>query len=208
VSRVVDFSLLQLFIPTFFIVSITPGMCMALAMSLGMAIGVRKTLWMMWGELLGVGLVAIAAVLGVSTVMLQWPAFFMIFKLVGASYLFYIGINMWRSKGKLALSTKTVVVKSRQQLFKQGLITALANPKGWAFMVSLLPPFINKNHALLPQLMLLVLIILLSEFSCMMLYAAGGKSIGKLLTRQHNVKRLNQLSGSLMILIALWLLLS
>jgi threonine/homoserine/homoserine lactone efflux protein len=204
----IDFGLLQLFIPTFFIVSLTPGMCMTLAMSLGIAIGVRQTLWMMWGELLGVAIVAISSVLGVSALMLQWPIFFLVFKFLGASYLLYIGINMWRSKGKLAVSTATVLVKSRQQLFKQGLITALANPKGWAFMLSLLPPFINQQYALMPQLTLLVLIILLSEFFCMLLYATGGKTIGRLLIQQQNVKRLNQLSGSLMILVAVWLALS
>ena len=53
-----DFALLAVFIPTFFFVSITPGMCMTLAMTLGMSIGVRRTLWMMLGELVGVALVA------------------------------------------------------------------------------------------------------------------------------------------------------
>ena len=48
-------------------------------------------------------------------------------------------------------------------------------------MVSLLPPFINTNYALPAQLAALVLVILCSEFVCMMLYAAGGKSIGKVL---------------------------
>ncbi len=46
-----DYALLAVFVPTFFFVSITPGMCMTLAMTLGMSIGVRKTLWMMLGEL-------------------------------------------------------------------------------------------------------------------------------------------------------------
>lgn len=49
----INWALLTAFIPTFFFVSITPGMCMTLSMSLGMTIGVRKALWMMWGELLG-----------------------------------------------------------------------------------------------------------------------------------------------------------
>ena len=50
----IDVAALAVFIPTFFFVSITPGMCMTLAMTLGMSIGVRRTLWMMIGELLGV----------------------------------------------------------------------------------------------------------------------------------------------------------
>jgi len=206
----IDSTLLALFIPTFFLVSITPGMCMTLAMTLGMSIGIRRTMWMMAGELVGVALVAIAAVIGVSAVMLQFPQVFNVLKLLGAGYLLYVGINMWQSKGKLALCNENEPNKKvkRQQLFNQGLITAIANPKGWAFMVSLLPPFINPNIALPIQLSLLITVILFSEFTCMMLYATGGKTIGKLLTQKNNVKLLNRISGSLMMLVALWLALS
>ncbi len=183
---------------------------MTLAMTLGMSIGVRNTLWMMLGELLGVALVAIAAVIGVSAIMLKFPQIFSILKLVGASYLLYIGVNMWLSKGKLALNNNTaqIVTVNKKQLFNQGLITAIANPKGWAFMISLLPPFINPNMPLTLQLTLLVAVILVSEFTCMMLYATGGKSLGKMLTQGNNVKLLNKISGALMIIVAGWLAIS
>lgn len=180
---------------------------MTLAMTLGMSIGIRKTLWMMYGELLGVAIVAISSVIGVSAIMLNSPITFTILKMLGALYLLYIGINMWRSKGKLAVSSdKTINIKvNKSFLFQQGFLTAIANPKGWAFMISLLPPFINASYALPTQLVALIGVIVISEFSCMMLYAAGGKSIGRLLVRQDNVKLLNKISGSLMIFVAIWL---
>lgn len=206
----IDTTLLSLFIPTFFLVSITPGMCMTLAMTLGMSVGIRKTLWMMYGELLGVAIVAIAAVIGVSAIMLKYPQLFNVLKFIGAGYLLYIGVSMWQSKGKLALSSaaeKTSNIAAKQ-LFTQGFITAIANPKGWAFMISLLPPFINTQLSLAPQLSILIAVILVSEFSCMMIYATGGKTIAKLLTQADNVKLLNKISGVLMMLVALWLALS
>ncbi|WP_448212124.1 LysE family translocator [Colwellia sp. MEBiC06753] len=204
-----DLTLIALFVPTFFIVSLTPGMCMTLAMTLGMSIGVRRTMYMMIGELVGVATVAIAAVIGVSAIMLQYPNIFQLFKILGAIYLAYIGINMWRSKGKLAISNQTEKANvSAKQLASQGFITAIANPKGWAFMVSLLPPFINDQLAIAPQLLLLIGIIILSEFTCMMIYASGGKTIGKVLTQRNNVALLNRVSGSLMLGVALWLALS
>ena len=199
-------AVLYIFIPTFFVVSLTPGMCMTLAMTLGMTIGIRKTLWMMLGELLGVATVAVAAVLGVASIMLAYPQLFTLLKLIGALYLCYVGISMWQNKGKLAISTqKQQSNVSSFSLFNQGLITAIANPKGWAFMIALLPPFISKDNALPMQLAVLVSVILISEFVCMMLYATGGKSIAKLISKQNNVQILNKLSGSLMILIAIWL---
>lgn len=179
---------------------------MTLAMSLGITIGVRKTFWMMYGELLGVATVAIASVLGISALMSQLPALFQAFKIIGALYLLYVGINMWREKAKLTLSTeKNTQAIKRLSLFQQGFFTAIANPKGWAFMVSLLPPFINPDLQLAPQLSMLVAVILLSEFICMTIYATGGKTIGKALTQRNNVQLLNKVSGSLMIMVAIWL---
>lgn len=185
-------------------------MCMTLAMTLGMSIGVRKTLPMMYGELLGVATVSIASAIGVSAIMLKFPTVFELVKYIGACYLLYVGINMFLSKGKLALSNENSDNKSicGKQLFNQGFVTAIANPKGWAFMISLLPPFINEQLAFAPQLTILVVIILLSEFICMMTYAAGGRTIGKLLVEQENVKLLNKISGYLMMGVALWLALS
>jgi polysaccharide export outer membrane protein len=56
------FATLAVFIPTIFFISITPGMCMTLAMTLGLKVGLRRTLWMMLGEVFGVALVAVLAV--------------------------------------------------------------------------------------------------------------------------------------------------
>ncbi|MDP5138439.1 LysE family translocator, partial [Rheinheimera baltica] len=128
----VNLALLGAFIPTFLFVSVTPGMCMTLAMTLGMSQGVRRTLWMMWGEMLGVALVAILAVCGVAAIMLQFPAVFQWFKIAGACYLAYIGLQMWRAKGKLALPQpgELPALMTRRTLFSQGFITAVSNPKG------------------------------------------------------------------------------
>ncbi|MGS0676988.1 LysE family translocator [Shewanella sp. 30m-9] len=201
-----DLTLLAVFLPTFFFVSITPGMCMTLAMTLGMSIGFRRTLWMMLGELVGVALVAVAAVMGVASIMLNYPELFSILKWAGGLYLVYIGINMWRSRGKMAIvegqQTSSV---SNLELISQGFFTAIANPKGWAFMVSLLPPFISVEREVAPQLLALVSIILFTELTSMMAYAAGGKSLRIFLSRGDNIKWMNRIAGSLMIGVGLWL---
>ncbi|MBQ4889148.1 MULTISPECIES: LysE family translocator [Shewanella] len=202
-----DLAILAVFIPTFFFVSITPGMCMTLAMTLGMSIGVRRTLWMMAGELVGVALVAIAAVMGVASVMLNYPDAFAILKWLGGAYLAYIGVNMWRSKGKMAIIEGQQTDKSISNiaLISQGFVTAIANPKGWAFMISLLPPFISVDKAVAPQLFWLLAIIMLTESVSMLAYASGGKSLRMFLSRGDNIKLMNRIAGSLMIGVGFWL---
>lgn len=206
-NSVIDSSVLTVFIPTFFFVSATPGMCMTLSMTLGMTIGLRRTFWMMWGELLGVGLVSVAAVAGVAAVMLNYPTVFLVLKYVGGAYLGYLGIQMWRSKGKMALSEKscTKIDVSGRELIIQGFVTAIANPKGWAFMISLLPPFIDPGNALTPQIMVLLLIILTIEFCCLIGYATGGRTLRNILQKKSTLKTMNRIAGTLMIGVGIWL---
>jgi homoserine/homoserine lactone efflux protein len=203
-----DLSILLIFIPTFFLVSITPGMCMTLAMTLGMTIGLRRTLWMMLGEMAGVGIVAILAVWGVAAIMLRSPDIFVMLKWGGGIYLAYLGAQMWRPKGKMAIpdSSSEPQQVGRSQLIGQGFVTAIANPKGWAFMISLLPPFIQPNHSIILQLGLLVGIIVISEFLCMTIYATGGKTLRVFLKKSGNVRLLNKISGTLMIGVGIWLI--
>ncbi|HHX8300724.1 TPA: LysE family translocator [Vibrio diabolicus] len=203
-----NLALLSMFIPTFFFVSITPGMCMTLALTLGMSIGYRRTLWMMIGELVGVALVSVSAVLGIAAIMLNYPWMFIALKFIGGGYLLYLGVEMWRSRGKLAINVDNLETprSGNVALIMQGFVTAIANPKGWAFMISLLPPFIDQNAALAPQLIVLVSIILLFEFICMSLYATGGKGLKRVLGQSKNVRLMNRIAGTLMMGVGVWLL--
>ena len=203
----INASLLALFIPTFFMVSITPGMCMTLSLTLGMSLGVRRTFYMMWGELLGVALVSIAAVVGVAALMLRYPQAFILLKYCGGGYLFFLGTQMWRSKGKMALSEQQDSQHDVRPttLAIQGFITAIANPKGWAFMISLLPPFIDQQYPILPQVTILLAIILCIEFSCLVIYASGGKRLRSFLSKKGGSKLLNRISGVLMMAVGVWL---
>lgn len=199
-------TLLAVFIPTFIAVSVTPGMCMTLAMSLGMSIGLRKTLWMIIGELTGVGLVAISSVAGAAILMLRFPEVFTVLKVVGGIYLIYLGVLLWSSRGKMAVCQTSNSVISSKSLMIQGFITAVANPKGWAFFVALLPPFIDSTLPFMPQLFFLVAIILSIEFISLLLYTVGGSFLRGLLQKEHHVKTLNRIAGTLMAGVGVWLM--
>lgn len=116
---------------------------------------------------------------------------------------------MWLSRGKMALNLEECSFNvSRKNLAIQGFVTAIANPKGWAFFIALLPPFIDENLAYVPQLAVLIFLILLLEFSCLIIYATGGTTLRKLLQNSSNVKLLNKIAGSMMIGIGIWLALT
>ena len=181
---------------------------MTLALTLGMTAGIRRTMWMMLGELIGVGLLAVLVVLGVAALIVQYPALFVVLKIVGGGYLFYLGIQLWRSRGKMAIDLNGAPkATGRRQLASQGFITAVANPKGWAFFIALLPPFIEPSHPLVNQMVILLSVILTLEALSLMVYALGGKSLSKVLQKSGNVRLMNRIAGTLMIAVAGWLVL-
>ncbi|MBR7888317.1 LysE family translocator [Marinomonas sp. A79] len=202
-----NLALLSAFIPTFFFVSITPGMCMTLAMTMGMTIGVKRALWMMLGELTGVATVATLSAIGVAALLLNYPSVFMMLKYLGGAYLAYVGLQMWLSKGKMAIKMDKEGSRpaSRLELISQGFVTAIANPKGWAFFVALLPPFLDSSQPLTNQLVVLIAIILTLEWSCLLIYAAGGRTLKSILMKSGNVRIMNRIAGTLMIGVGVWL---
>ena len=137
--------------------------------------------------------------------MLNYPQVFDILKWIGGGYLCYIGINMWRARGRMAVIEGQQVNSSRFSLISQGFITAIANPKGWAFMISLLPPFISVDKPVAPQLLVLLSIIMVTESLSMLAYASGGKSLRLFLSRGNNIRWMNRIAGSLMISVGIWL---
>ncbi len=206
----IDFSRLYFFIPIFFIISITPGLCMTLALTMGIAIGVRNTMKMMLGELIGVLIVAGISVVGGGAIVSSFPMAFLFLKYGGGLYLMVVGYQMINSRGSLALNFDgaNVYEISFIKLSLQGFITAVANPKGWAFFIAIVPAFINYEISLFPQMSALVFIILVIEFLSLMLYAIGGQALGVLLKRRNNFRVINRIAGILMICVGIWLGLS
>lgn len=189
---------------SFFLISLSPGLCMTLAMSLGIRIGVRRTLWMMLGEVVGIALVGTAAMAGVAALLLADPGIFAAFKIGGAAYLLWTAWSAWNAPITALAATQRDTAAA---LCSQGFVTAVSNPKAWAFMTALLPPFIDAKAPLAPQMTLLLTIMVVIEFSCLLIYAQGGRSLSELLLRRGQAQWLNRVSACLMVGVALWLLL-
>ena len=193
--------LLMLFIPTISVVSLTPGMCMMLAFSLGISEGYGRTLWMMLGELFGVALVVSTTVWVLQNMMRFDPIWFRGFMVVGALYLLWVARALWLSepsikKGELegSLSALTLVIL--------GCSTAVMNPKGWAFMLALLPAFMVPDEPIAAQLAGFLSVIMVTEFLSMSLYSLGGQWLRKRMSTGAQLRWLNKLAAMLMVIVS------
>ena len=95
------------------------------------------------------------SLLGLGAIMSASATLFTLFKWIGALYLIYLGINLWRANpesGSIQNGTKN---NSPRSLFKSSFIVTALNPKGIAFFVAFLPQFISPNEPVFNQLLLL-----------------------------------------------------
>lgn len=190
--------LFGLFVVTIAAVSLTPGMCMTLAFSLGLSQGYRKTLWMMAGEMTGVIVVVSSTVYLLGWLLRLDPMWFNALALTGAVYLLWIARQLWLADPALA-EQRTADTLTPLSLAVLGFTTAIMNPKGWAFMVALLPGFMDAEKALFPQLALFLSVMLTTEFISLSLYAGGGRWLRQFLGEGARLGVLNKVAASLMV---------
>lgn len=193
------------FVATCLLVSLTPGLCSMLCMSLATAIGVRRTQWMMLGEVAGMGSVAFAAVLSLAALLHVQPGLFDVLKVAGSAYLIFLGWRAWRSApepgGAVPLGVRTPAA-----LAGLGFATAITNPKVWTFYVALLPPFVNPDRPLAPQLSAMLALIVVIEMCALYLYAFGGRMLSRLLGTSSSRSGIARVTGSLMAAMGVWML--
>lgn len=85
-----------------------------------------------------------AAAVGLSAILAASAAAFTAVKLIGAAYLVYLGITLWRAKAKsFGPETRGLPGTSLRNVFVQGFLTNLLNPKVALFFLAFLPQFID-----------------------------------------------------------------
>lgn len=193
-----------LFAATIFAISMTPGLCMTLAFTLGMRFGYRRTLWMMAGELTGVATVAISVAFGVVRIVAWQPNALQWLTWIGAAYLLFVGVSMWRQAGAAEMGSAGAQSLAPIKLAVLGYSTAVFNPKGWAFLIAILPGFLNEQQSIASQLAILIPIFLVSEFVAMSLYATGGKTLARWLSSPGQAEVINKVAAAMIIIISLW----
>ncbi|ACK97106.1 LysE family translocator [Bacillus thuringiensis] len=101
----------------------------------------------------------LAAVIGLSALIVKSALLFSIFKYVGALYLIYIGIKaLLAVRNKEGVDTNDISLNNENKhtsCFRQGFLTNLLNPKIAVFFLTFLPQFLNPNHNTFIQLLVM-----------------------------------------------------
>jgi threonine/homoserine/homoserine lactone efflux protein len=87
----------------------------------------------------------VAASAGVAVLLRGWPGAYSVVRFAGAVYLTYLGIGLLWSAG-LSEGPGTVADASDFEIFRQGAVTNVLNPKVAMFFLAFLPQFVDPSR--------------------------------------------------------------
>jgi RhtB (resistance to homoserine/threonine) family protein len=138
----------SLFVIMCILLIILPGPDTAIATKNTLTIGRNGGFKTILGTCCALLIHTLAAVVGLSAIIVKSALLFSVFKYFGAVYLVYLGIKtLWALKqNKTTASDITAESKYEgKSCFKQGFLTNLLNPKVAVFFLTFLPQFVESG---------------------------------------------------------------
>ena len=193
------------------LLNLTPGADTIYILTRSIAQGRRAGFYSVLGITSGSLIHTLFAAFGLSVILSTSAMIFNIIKYLGALYLCYLGIRMLLKRSQIFEGQNILFKKNRSlQVYRQGLITNLFNPKVALFFLSFLPQFINTDNAYgaIPFLLLGATFITTGTIWCLVL-AYSASFMTKLLRRNKSIgMSMQKLSGAVFIILGLKLALN
>lgn len=177
---------------------VIPGPTTLLVMSYAMGRGWRSAVPTAVGVALGDLTAMVLSMLGVGAILAASATLFTLLKWIGAAYLIWLGISLWRAGNKPEPRSAPTPGTSRGMLAKAWLVTVL-NPKSIVFFVAFLPQFIDPAVAFAGQMAILVPTFVCLAFANALGYAALGARAHRAITSPRALRRLHRLGGGALI---------
>ncbi len=182
------------------ILALTPGPDMLFIATRSMAQGRSAGIVSALGVHTGVLVHTLAAALGLSALIAASAAALSIIKYAGAAYLIYLGLKTMAGRAE-TLALNSADFSRLRQIYFQGLITNLLNPKVILFFLAFLPQFVDPSvgHISLQLIFLGVLMVMVTLPIDLGVGLAGG-TVGKWLNNRVQVQHTSKwFTGALFI---------
>jgi len=171
-------STILLFCAASIVLALTPGPTMLLALSNGVAAGVRVAAYGIAGATLASALLIGAVALGLGALLLASETLFDALRLVGVAYLCWLGYKLWQTP-PLAINPSALALQAAPlgpgRAFWRCASVSLSNPKALLFFSAFLPQFVDPSLPQAPQYLVLATIFLSIDAVIMLAYASAGR---------------------------------
>lgn len=132
-----------------------PGPTILLVISYALGHGRKASTATVTGVALGDFTAMTASMLGLGALLATSAALFSGLKWIGAAYLIYLGIKLWRSPvGDAADGSKVTGRERPLKIFLHAYIVTALNPKSIVFFVAFLPQFLVPTLPFWPQVLI------------------------------------------------------
>ncbi|WP_299606332.1 LysE family translocator [uncultured Tateyamaria sp.] len=159
--------------------------------------GLRRSVWVIAGDLSANVIQMTAAAFGLAAVIATSAAAFGVIKWLGVAYLVWIGLRMMMSRGESGRGRADSAAHP-VRLFRLGFITSMTNPFAVVFFAALFPQFITVNAPILPQLLILGATYLVVDGATLLLWGWAGDRVAARFA-QRSMTAINRVCGGLMI---------
>lgn len=186
---------------------LVPGPAVTVIIANSLRHGARAGLLNVAGIQLGLAMMLAVLAVGLSTVIHAMGWAFDVLRLVGAAYLIWLGIRLWRgggAGGAVTSLTERRASQGRSNFVWQGLLVILSNPKALLFFGAFIPQFIDPAGPALIQTLILGLIFMIAATITDGIYALAAGRAGRWLTGPR-LRVLERISGGFLVGGGLWL---
>lgn len=186
----------------FLVAMATPGPGVAAVVSRSMAFGVRRNLSFIAGMILGDLTLLAMAIAGLAALAAAFESLFQVLRFAAAGYLVYLGVRMWRDRGKgIDLPAPQSGERRRDTVrgFVGGLLLTLSNPKTILFYMALLPAFVDLTRLGLGDALIIAGLVAVILFAVMLAYAVASAQARRLFRSPRAITVLNRTTGGMMI---------
>jgi threonine/homoserine/homoserine lactone efflux protein len=202
----ISFQLWLAFAAAAAVVIAIPGPTTLMVTGHAMSSGTRVALASLLGVALGDFTAIACSVLGLGAVLAASAEAFTVLKWVGAAYLVYLGIKLWRAPA-VPLGTagmgpngrKGGGRRSMRRAIAESFSVTLLNPKGLLFFAAFLPQFIDPHQPTLPQVVVLALTFEVLAASSLGVYVFMTTRARRVMDSPRAIKIMNRAGGTMLI---------
>jgi threonine/homoserine/homoserine lactone efflux protein len=177
---------------------VIPGPTILLVVSYALGRGWKVAAPVATGVALGDLTAMTLSMLGVGALLASSAALFTALKWIGAGYLVYLGLELWRAGATLEAEARTEPVAPFRMLAHAWFVTML-NPKSIVFFVAFLPQFLDPARPFWPQMALFEVTFVALAFANAFGYALLAARARRLAASPRAIRLVNRAGGTALI---------
>lgn len=161
------------------VIVVIPGPSVLFVIGRALVLGRAGALLSVVGNAAGFLVIVVAVAAGVGVLIEQSAVLFAVIKFAGAAYLVFLGVQAIRHRRNPPATDASTARASKRRIFAESFIVGISNPKSIAFLVAVLPQFVDPAAGAVPaqllELGLIFLVLALILDSCWALAAGAAR---------------------------------